>query len=119
MTVKTEGQHKGEFLVSEANGTLSRETGTVLSGEVLVDGSVVYTSGGKLKASVGNAGSETIVGISYGDYDATGGDVTGAVYIARYAEVKADLVYIDATNDAAADDSDTVAELKTLGIVLR
>ncbi|WP_027853846.1 head decoration protein [Marinobacterium litorale] len=51
MTVKTEGQHAGEFLVSEAPGTQSRESVTVLSGEVLKAGHVV----GKIKVGTASA----------------------------------------------------------------
>jgi hypothetical protein len=39
--VKTEGQHRGEFLVSEGNGHISREAAPVTSGQNLVDGRVV------------------------------------------------------------------------------
>jgi len=117
--VKTEGQHKGEFLISEAPGSLSREVGTLKSGEKVKDGSVLQLSAGKLLASKGVAASETIVGVAYGDYDATGGDVKGVVYIARLAEVKGALLYISATDPAAAHDTDTLAELATNFIIAR
>lgn len=117
MSVKTEGQHKGEFLVSEGPGAISREVGTLLSGEVVTDGAVLFLSAGKLVASVGNAAGEAQVGFAYGDYDATGADLPGVVYIARLAEVKRDLVHIDATDPAV--DADTEAELLTRFLVLR
>jgi hypothetical protein len=41
MTIFTEGRHAGEFIVSEANGLLSREAVTVNVGESLVAGQVL------------------------------------------------------------------------------
>ena len=42
MPVMTEGQHAGEFVVSEGNGTISRETVTVLNGRTLELGTAIY-----------------------------------------------------------------------------
>lgn len=98
MTVKTETQHKGEFLLSEAPGTLSREAGTLSSGENVVDGQVLKWSGTELVAAVGTVDSsgnntEDIAGIAYGAVNASSSGPKGAVdmpiaYIARLAEVK-------------------------------
>lgn len=98
MSVKTEKQHKGEFLLSEAPGTLSREAGVLSSGENVVDGQVLKWSGVELVAAVGTVNSagentEDIAGIAYGAVNASstgpGGAVdTPIVYIARLAEVK-------------------------------
>jgi len=38
MTVKNEGQRAGEFIVSEGNGAISREKGTLASGQNVVTG---------------------------------------------------------------------------------
>ena len=59
----TEGQHKSEFLVSEANGTLSRESITVLSGQNLNPGHVlgrVLDGSATGVAVAGNTGNGTI-----------------------------------------------------------
>lgn len=98
MSVKTETQHKGEFLLSEAPGTLSREAGILSSGENVKDGQVLKWSGVELVAAVGTVNSagentEDIAGIAYGAVNASstgpGGAVdTPIVYIARLAEVK-------------------------------
>ena len=59
----TEGQHKSEFIVSEANGTLSRESITVLSGQNLKPGHVLgkVLDGSATGAAVaGNTGNGTI-----------------------------------------------------------
>ncbi|MDD9976515.1 MAG: head decoration protein [Boseongicola sp.] len=47
MPVMTEGQHTGEFIVSEGNGTISRETVTILNGRTLEAGAIL----GKVTAS--------------------------------------------------------------------
>ena len=59
----TEGQHKYEFIESEANGTLSRESITVLSGQNLKPGHVLgkVLDGSATGAAVaGNTGNGTI-----------------------------------------------------------
>lgn len=66
----TEGQHKAEFLVTEANGSLSRETVTVLSGQNLKPGHVlgkvmVGTAAGA--AVSGNTGNGALSAVSAGD----------------------------------------------------
>ena len=69
MTVLTEGQHTGEFLVTEANGSLSRETVTVLSGQNLNAGHVLgkVAVGTATGAAVsGNTGNGTIGTVSAG-----------------------------------------------------
>jgi hypothetical protein len=77
MTVKTEGQHAGEFLVSEANGTRSRAAITVLSGENLKAGHVVgevVTGTASSAADGGNTGDGAMgtvtvgAGAQVGDY---------------------------------------------------
>lgn len=69
MTVLTEGQHTGEFLVTEANGSLSRETVTVLSSQNLKAGHVLgkVAVGTATGAAVsGNTGNGTIGTVSAG-----------------------------------------------------
>ena len=69
MTEVTEGQHKGEFLVTEAEGSLSRETVTALSGQTLQPGHVLgkVTVGTATGAAVsGNTGNGTIGTVSAG-----------------------------------------------------
>ena len=116
-----EGKHTGEFMVSEANGTRSRETGTVASGPSLVAGELVgiVTASGKYAAynPAGNDGTETVAGISYAEVDASLGDATGQVIIARDAEVRSsDLTYNEAV---AGTITAEVAGLKALGIIVR
>lgn len=91
MSILTEGRHRGEFLVSEANGYRSRETGTLKSGENLPAGRVLgqITATAKfveLDPSAGD-GSEVAAGILYDNVDASAAD-TECVVIARDAEVR-------------------------------
>lgn len=65
----TEGQHKAEFIVTEANGSLSRETITILEGQSLLPGHVlrkveVGTASGA--AVSGNTGNGTIGSVTVG-----------------------------------------------------
>lgn len=69
MTELTEGQHKAEFIVTEAEGTLSRETVTILSGQTLKPGHVLgkVTVGTATGAAVsGNTGNGAIGTVSAG-----------------------------------------------------
>lgn len=115
MVVKTEGQHAGEFIVSEANGTLSREVGTLLANEVLIDGQVLALAAGKLKASDGVTSGEVVVGVVIGAHDATGADKANVPYIARLAELKSALVTAEDVSGAVVDED----ALNALNIVLR
>lgn len=118
----TEGKHTGEFIISEANGTRSRGTGTILSGENLSAGTIlgkVTASSKYVRHAIGASdGSEDAVAILFDNVDATDGDVNGAVLVERAAEVRAyDLTYSD-----GIDASGTIATnnaLKTLGIIVR
>lgn len=87
-----EGQYAGEFIVSEGNGTISRESITVLSGETLEVGAVLgkETASGKYKTldPVATDGSQVAAGILFDAVDASAGDAEG-VAILRMAEVHA------------------------------
>ena len=67
MTILTEGNHPGEFILSEGNVTISREKITVLLAEVLKAGEVVAKvtkAGGTGAAVAGNTGDGTIGAIT-------------------------------------------------------
>lgn len=69
MTVFTEGQHKAEFVVTETDGTISRETITVLKGQNLKAGHVLGQAsvGAAAGAAVsGNTGNGTLSAITVG-----------------------------------------------------
>lgn len=129
--VKTEGQHTGEYLLSEANGQLSREVGTVTSGSDALDGRVMKLVASKLVPAAGTLDSsgnstEVIVGIMYGRTNASNTHPDGAadrkgVYISRMAEVKASNVTLHAVSGggAVAATAGVKAALAKLNIVLR
>lgn len=129
VVVKTETQHQGEFLLSEAPGTLSREAGVLSSGQVVVDGQVLKWSGTELIAATGSidsddASDEDVAGIAYGNYDASADGPKGAVdtpivYIARLAEVKLANVTLYTAAAAALKTAAMKAKLKTMNIVTR
>jgi hypothetical protein len=110
----TEGTRAGEFLLSEGNGSISRETITLISGQDLAAGTVlgkITASGKYTEYSDGAAdGSETAAAILYDNVDASAGD-KDAVVIARYAEVSTAML--------TASDAAGIIDLATLGIIAR
>ncbi|NCC03441.1 MAG: head decoration protein [Proteobacteria bacterium] len=65
----TEGQHKAEFIVSETEGTISRENVTVLAGQNLQAGHVlgkVSVGTASSAAASGNTGNGTISAVTVG-----------------------------------------------------
>jgi hypothetical protein len=124
MPVFTETEHAGESIVSEANGKRSREVATVESGQVLVAGEVVQFSAGKLIAADGllNTAGDVITavaGVMFDNVDASAGDVTEAVYIARDAEINDSETTYPTETTAGGEKVATVASLATLGIIAR
>jgi hypothetical protein len=123
MSVKTEGTHPGGFILSEANGTLSRDNGTirVAANSTLEAGAVVgqITASGKYVEydDANSDGSEEAAGVLYApitnDTDAAA-DYAGVV-INKDAEVATDeLVWKD-----SVDESGGTADLLALGIKAR
>jgi len=117
----TESTRAGEFILAEANGTISREEVTIVSGQDLVAGTVVgkITASGKYTAyDDDNAdGSQAAAGILYDAVDASAADAKGVI-IARHAEVATDLLTWAGTNDAG-DITAGKADLAALDIILR
>jgi hypothetical protein len=96
----TEGRYAGEFVVSEGNGKISRETITVLSGETLEAGAVLgkVTASGKYKALDPAAvdGSEAAAGILYDALGIGRRGIDGVVKDAGRIDVRfADTTLID------------------------
>lgn len=114
MTTLTEGNHTGEFIVSEANGYRSRGEGTVASGNTLVAGAVVQLTGGEYVPLV--AGGTDPVAISYAAVDASAADADGAVVIARDAEVAADKLTYTGDVDTDPEIAAVVVRLAAVGI---
>lgn len=122
MAATTESVRHADFLISEAPGTLSRETITVASGQgALVAGTVLgkITSGGEYGAydDDNNDGTETAVGILLHNIDATSAAVKATI-IVRLAEVSDAKVTWASTNDAG-DKTAGKADLAAKYIVFR
>lgn len=124
MSTLTEGRYAGEFLLSEAPGTLSRDAGTVdvPASTTLEPGTVL----GLLSATghwapyddANSDGSETAAGILCGPR-LVNDEVTevslDAAIVTRLAEVRsADLVWSDGVDEAGG-----IVDLATLDIVAR
>jgi len=120
MNTKTETTHAGDFIISEANGNRSRESGTLISGQNLAAGTVVgkITASGKYTQYNNDAsdGSNVAGGILYAAIDASGGDALCAV-IARDAEVNSD--QLTWPNDSPLDLNAGIADLLAVGIIIR
>ncbi len=127
MTIKTEGQHTGEFLISEARGNISRdnETVAVAASTLMKAGTVLgkRSSGGKLAEydNDNTDGTETAAAILFEEADNSAGgseaDFERAV-INFAAEVrKADLQW--GTGVLAAEKLLAYADLAALGVKAR
>lgn len=121
MSSVTENPRTGDFLLSEGNGTISRENEILASGQHLLAGAVLgqLTVGGKFTALAPAAtdGSQTAAAILWDNTDAAAAD-TAVVVIARDAEVKADALVWSA-GITANQKTTAIAQLAELGIVLR
>jgi hypothetical protein len=116
-----EGRCAGEFIVSEGNGSISRETITVISGQNLAAAAVLgkVTASGKYKAldPAASDGSQTAAGVLYDTVDASAADAEG-VAIVRLAEVNAaELVWPDGIT--GAEKTTARGELAALTIIAR
>jgi hypothetical protein len=121
-SIFTAGRRAGEFLVSEANGSLSRDVITIASGSgVLAAGTVLsrLTANGQYTAydNVGTDGTQTAAAVLYDAVDATSAAVV-AVAIVRQAEVNAAELTWAAGVDAAGITAG-IADLATAGIIAR
>ena len=90
--IRKEGPHTGGFLLSEANGTLSRATGTVTGGAYLPGQVLGRISDSKRYTALNpNAddGSQEAAAIVYAAVDASAADQV-ATLIVRHGEVTGD-----------------------------
>ena len=122
MTTSTESLARGEHVISEGNGTISRSTATLISGQNLVAGTVlgIITASSKLTRCAHGAsdGSQSAIGVLFGDTNATAGDVAGVVYTSRLAELRSP--HITFSSGASGGNIATqTAALLALNIVLR
>lgn len=120
-TAITEGRHPGEFLLSEAPGTRSREVVTISDSVAITPGMVLgkVTADGKYQAYdnadavVGTGVALAVAMYPLGATD-TDRDIT---VIARDAEVNGNI--IDWGAEAGADKTAGIADLLAVGIIVR
>lgn len=121
MTVKTEGRHAAEFIMSEAAGMRSRENVTLLDGETILAGQVlgIVTVSGKYAAFDDTAadGTEDAAAIAIYPASPSGADEEIAI-IARDAEVNGNILTWPGTTDAT-EKAAAIAQLAALGIIVR
>lgn len=118
MTLITQGYQTGEYLLSESNGTHSRDTGTVTSaGVALPSGTVLgkVTATGKYIKQVDAAsdGSQTAVAVLFTPVAAAAGDYFSTLHV-RGCEV-----INTALNGGAGASAAAIASLKLVGILVR
>lgn len=123
MPVLTQPPGMGDVLKYEVNPNYTRETITLLAGTPYPVGAVLgrITVSGKytLSSSAGTDGAQTAAAVLLYAVDATLADATGIVLVRGPAIVsRAGLAY-DGTVDDAAKITAKIAELATLGIVVR
>jgi hypothetical protein len=99
--VKTEGRHTGEYIISEANGTLSRAQVTVMQTGVALEAGTVLgkvTASGKYVPYLNTAadGSEVAAAILYPTLVAATGDISTVVHVRLMEVSESALVGIDA-----------------------
>jgi hypothetical protein len=115
MSILTEGQHTGEFILAEPEPLISREvvTVTVPAATTLAPGHVLAQLSADRKYveydNAGSDGSEEAAGILYGELDNSAGvaeaDFDGVVIVRSCAVRKADLQWktgVDAAGKTAA-----------------
>lgn len=119
----SEKRGAGIHVVSEGNGSISREQVTVAEGsDVLEAGTIMAVVDGAfipvaLTAESEPTGSENAVAVLFGPVDATDDDVRAVVH-ARYCEVMgSELIYPEGANDMRI--AEINADLAAFGIIVR
>jgi hypothetical protein len=121
MTTQTESIHALEFLLSEGEGQISRETVTLISGQNLIAGTVLgmIAASGKYTLHDPSAldGSEGAAAILLQDADASGGDMPVAV-IKRLGEVSGALLTWK-VGITSGQKTNAILELAVINIIVR
>ncbi|WP_374005522.1 head decoration protein [Delftia lacustris] len=121
MTTFTEGPGSAGYLISESNGTRSREVVTLLAGNKLLPGAVLGRIAASDKYTQVNPGatdgSEKAAAVLFSAVDATDAD-HAAVVTARDAEVAAAALILPATATTPQKTA-VLDQLASIGIVAR
>jgi Bacteriophage lambda head decoration protein D len=120
-TVKTEGKHAAEFVLSEANGDRSRENANVGASQTIAVGAVLgkLTTGGNYVplAPAASDGSQTPAGIALYPLVTAAGESGKIAVIARDAEVNGKLLGWGGAT--APQITAAIASLALAGIIVR
>jgi len=125
MTILTESTHAGEFLLSEAEGTRSREVATLASGQNLAAGAILelvsgtFAGGNAVVTGFDGLTSSQAIGVLFDAVDASAGNIAGAVIIARDAEVKTSAISVKNDNTAEDIKAAAITGLAALGVIAR
>jgi hypothetical protein len=123
MSILTETNHAGGFLVWEVLRDYTRETVTIASGAGKLEPGTVLgkiTTGGKYTglAPAATNGSQTAAGILWAGVDASAADAPGVVVLRGPAIVnRHEIVWPDGATEAQITAATTA--LATIGIILR
>lgn len=123
MAVLTEARHTGEFVISEGNGHISRDTITIASGAGVVRAGTVLgkvTASGKYLPSpaTGATGEQVATVVNIYEVDATSADVTVAA-ITRNAEINGNTLAYEATVNDSTKKAAKATQLAAVGIIVR
>lgn len=119
MAMKTEPRHPGEHIVSEANGSRSREPGWLAEGNLPAGAVLALNAGGDYIAVAPAAvdGTEVAVAVLYAATDATDAPSPCVVHV-RDCEVHGEaLTWPDGTTEQQITDG--TAALADVGIIVR
>jgi len=122
MSTLTEKNRVGEFILAEANGTISREVVVVASGAGILESGTALgkvTATGKYNVYDNNLtdGTQLLAGILYNSVNATSAD-QDAVMICRDAEVASEKI-VWASANSAGDKTAGIADLAALSVFVR
>lgn len=125
MTVLNEGRHAGEFILSEGNGHISRDTVTVAASQTIEVGTllaVTSTADGVITVVAYNPagvdGTEKPAGIAIYPAKTAAGKTAQIAAITRNAEVNGKCIAWPAAADADAQEL-ALADLAAVGIIVR
>lgn len=117
----TEPRHPGEYILSEASGTRSKEQATLVSGNNLVAGAVlgVITASGKYTELDPDAsdGSEVAAGVLYAAVDASAADADCVVHVRDCEVIGGVLTW--PTGITTPEQTQAESELAAAGIIIR
>ena len=122
-TLTDDNIQTGDYVLSEAAGTRSRDNVKIASGSGVVKpgrvlGKVAATGKFKPHDPAAADGSEVPAGINYAEVDATAADVVTPAHV-RDCEVKAGCLGYAAATDTAPEKAAVHAALAQLGIIVR